>query len=299
MFSSFFALSQETYRNDLKYIQSILQNEDTTMHISANEKLDLVNYFIYSKKVLLRYAEVYSINKIIKDSDSTKYYTAEQKILDIQIILDKYFKDFPTHKEARFRRNNDIDNKNAFKLDVVRVFAYGEFLLYYERSLTNRISMEIGAGPSFNSFASHLSVWSGGFYPEDKDSYSFDKLGFSLHLSMRYYFPKNRNGLSGFYISPELIYRRNNYGYASFSKIGHEDVYTLSFNVGYQTWFKPHFGMNFYLGPGVSYSILNGYYASEKYYNQYGFIHGNHYLSNRVGSFAVYVNLGVKFIFGW
>lgn len=298
---SFGAYCQISVRQKMEMINSIINNKDSTVQKSSEEKLKLIHALVGNKDGTLdpRYPNVHidpsleKINQIQNKSDSTSTLTSDEKIQQIQQVYDEYGHTNPTFSEKMVVRRNYI-NKNAFKFDAFRTLAYGETSIFYERSLTKRFSFELGVGLTYRSPFNLFSILSAKTFNSISES---TRIGYVSYLGLRFYLQKTRKGLSGFYIGPSFRYRHNNSRYDSEYK-GFDDIGSLTVDAGYQLWFVKHIGLNFYVGPGISFSKEKSYYKIPIYNGQMYEANFNYY-SIYTTSFSFYINAGVKINLGW
>ena len=148
--------------------------------------------------------------------------------------------------------------KNAIKIHSI--FFVGSVALSYERSLTQKVSFEIGGGYIY----SNLIVLATYDYGTTK--------GFLVRGGVKYILgtDKNENSqiLSGFYLMPELFYTSYSTkdGYQKLGITEDFSSFTLTINAGYQYVFSNSLLINFFVGSGVGKSLgdyNNGYYFSH------------------------------------
>lgn len=300
---SFQVLSQENVRKKMEEIQVILEEKDATVHNSSEEKLKLIFDLTKIKfapsnsryRDLERDPYLDKIRSITYNMDSTSLLSPTEKIEKIQKIYDDYRVIDPTEEERKAKRVPFV-NINAFKLDVLRPFVYGESSIFYERSFKGSYSLEIGIGliqgePIFD-FSSKST---------NKNLASKNMgTGFTTSIGFRAYLQKDKKGLNGFYLGPSFIFRHNRYDYSGPSNTakGHDNISSLSLDVGYQLWFVRRFGMNFYIGPGISCNGNKDYYTIP-IYNGTDSDPTLEYHSIYSTKFSFYLNLGVKLDIGW
>lgn len=299
---SFQSYCQISVRQKMEMINSIINNKDSTVHKSSDEKLKLIHALISTKDGTLdpRYPNVHvdpsleKINQIQNKSDSTSTLTSDEKIQQIQQVYDEYGHINPTFSEKMVVRRNYI-NKNAFKIDAFRALVYGEASIFYERSLTKRFSFELGVGLTYKlPLQNPLKMLAPVTFNSIRES---TRMGYVSYLGLRFYLQKTRKGLSGFYIGPSFRYRHNNSRYDGVYK-GFDDIGSFTVDAGYQLWFAKHTGLNFYVGPGISYSKEKSYYKTPIYNGQMYEANFNYY-SIYTTSFSFYINAGVKIDLGW
>lgn len=282
-------------------IHSIINNKDSTIQKSSEEKLKLIFALTGTKEGTLdpRYPNVHvdpsleKINQIQNKSDSTSTLTTEEKIQQIQQVYDEYRISNPSFAEKMDKRRGFI-YKNAFKADVLRIFAYGETSIFYERSLTKRFSFELGLGFTYKM---PININMNLTYVGGNTTIGQNiKMGYVSYLGFRAYLQKTRSGLSGIYVGPTFRYRHNNVSFEGHK--GYDDILSFTADFGYQFWFVRHFGLNLYVGPGLSYANEKGYYKTAIFEGQL-FTKEFNYYSFYTNEFSFYINAGVKIDLGW
>lgn len=145
--------------------------------------------------------------------------------------------------------------RNAFKIDPVQII-YGDYRLYYERILSGRYSVEVGAGFTRRNYA-------GGWFDYELDNLGGNidvKTGPSLSFSFRRYF-EDYDELGGAYLAAGVNYRRHVKDFGVIDTAGvltdysfTDDRQTVStiFKIGYQALaLNSNIFADFYTGPAI------------------------------------------------
>lgn len=116
-------------------------------------------------------------------------------------------------------RHRGGDAKNAVYIGLVS-FINGYTPVYYERAITNTLSVQVGAGVTTRSYTSVFSVlgtegnnsdnFKGADYdiPDDYDQYKYRKAAPGLYLSVAPKIYYAGDGMEGAYISPMLEFKQ-------------------------------------------------------------------------------------------
>lgn len=103
--------------------------------------------------------------------------------------------------EDAYEPDSLLEVHNALKLDPLQIFR-GEFSVFYERRISNRISIELGAGFTRRN-------WTLALFDLDADDLRRNidvHTQFSGRLGVRYYFLDSPE-LNGLYLMPQVAYR--------------------------------------------------------------------------------------------
>ncbi|RLD63941.1 MAG: hypothetical protein DRI84_09145 [Bacteroidetes bacterium] len=173
----------------------------------------------------------------------------------------------------------DRVRKNAFKIHSM--LFNGSVALSYERSISRKISTEIGFG----------YIYTLPLYRTTRD-YGTTR-GFMLRGGLKYLFLSDKSTtsqiLDGPYLMPEFFYTSfcTKDGYQKIGITENFESYAITLNFGYQHVFKNGFLINVFLGGGIGKSM--GDYNQIHYYN--------HIIFSDNLSFALTTGLKLGFAF--
>lgn len=165
---------------------------------------------------------------------------------------------------------NKSNRSSILKLNVVQTMI-GEFLIGWEQQYFPRFSLEAELGicmPEIDKFFLEANHYQGlSYYPEDAGLYvqslktqTTPLLGPAISLGARFYANDKKGSLSGWYLGPNISYKRVNYSLTAYDSFGtqhletekgNNNVFTISLNAGYQFKIKrfivdPYFGLKTY-----------------------------------------------------
>ncbi|RZL34304.1 MAG: hypothetical protein EOP00_31830 [Pedobacter sp.] len=106
--------------------------------------------------------------------------------------------------QTYFPKKN-VNQKNAIKLNPILALN-GDLPIYFERVISDKISFEIGAGPTVQNFVQNFldNDMEEVQDLDDERTYSY---GYSFMADLRFYPADNSYALDGFYFSPEFRHR--------------------------------------------------------------------------------------------
>lgn len=210
------------------------------------------------------------------------------------------------HSHKRHKRET---GKNSLSIGLVQLLD-GYLPVMYERRLNDRISIAVGAGPTFHPYYTDLGLAiydegsSTGSYEVDNKYYSYKyrtvQPGFGFTISPRFY---SEDAMDGVYFSPTFEYKHFRFqsqkanetlsfgspsGYNS-DELPHTPAtvaesmscYDLIAIVGGQYQLRGHLGMGWYVGIGARYR------SQERLdYGYSGDGSGNYHLTNEMRSYS-------------
>lgn len=149
-----------------------------------------------------------------------------------------------------------VEVHNALKLDPLQVLR-GEIPLFYERRISNHISVEVGAGVTRRN-------WTYALFNVDADDLRRNitvKTGPTARLGLRYYF-KDSPELDGLYVMPQAAYRIYEKEYAELDSAGdlngvehidRREVGEVNLTIGFQKLaYSSNFLFDVYIGLGYA-----------------------------------------------
>lgn len=150
----------------------------------------------------------------------------------------------------------------------------GEINFSYEQAIAQQSSFEIGIGPTVSEIGVVPVIEEINFGSSTitgTPSTAESDLGFLASVAFKYYPIVNlATAPKGFYIGPELKYRKYNtlyvdnlYGLGN--KKGSFNQMQFRFNVGYQFWMGKKFALDLFTAVGVGMSNITRHYAYSYY----------------------------------
>lgn len=162
--------------------------------------------------------------------------------------------------EDAYMPDSLVEVHNAIKIDPFQVLR-GELMVFYERRISNRMSVEIGAGITRRN-------WSYALFDKDADDLRRNitvLTGPSVRLGARYYF-NNSPELNGAYLMPQLAFRVFDKQFAEIDSTGelngtayidHREIGEINLTFGYQRLnLRSNFFYDIYAGMG--YAVRRG-----------------------------------------
>jgi hypothetical protein len=186
---------------------------------------------------------------------------------------------------------------NAVKFDPVQVF-FGDFQFYFEKMIANRMSVELGFGPTRRNYAASL-------FDDELDAYGRNvdiKTRYAATLGVRRYFA-DTGELYGSYLSLAMVYRQYEKEYQVIDQ-NDEIVPGYSFTdrreyasalvvYGYQALSaRSNVFADFYIGIGLRYKSL-------QIVDTYDVHDPNAYSISNESGFGPAVQVGAKIGFGF
>lgn len=163
-------------------------------------------------------------------------------------------------QEDAYMTDSLLEVYNAIKFDPFQVLR-GELMVFYERRISNRISLELGAGITRRN-------WSYALFDGDADDLRRNitvLTGPTIRLGARYYF-KDSPELNGAYLMPQAAFRVFDKQYAEIDSTGelngrayidHRQIGELNLTFGYQHLsLRSNFFYDIYAGMG--YAVRRG-----------------------------------------
>jgi hypothetical protein len=189
----------------------------------------------------------------------------------------------------------DTTKHVIYKWDLFRAIQ-GTFQISREQKLVNNKSLNIGLMGTYASTRGLAKPYLKAQEFSYKDAttnttYNLDDiqvLGFGIDIQLRKYLAKNKNIFSGFYIAPEIFYRKlflessvfvNNTQSTINRKL---DLGYIGYSVGYQKIYKDMLTIDGYLGGGLFLSKYNDESTFTKFRTNY-----------QLDYSGIYFNMGV------
>lgn len=197
-------------------------------------------------------------------------FSQEEKI----IIIDKG----GSKKTKSTIKRELVDNDHVLKFSVFQMLA-NEINIGYEKKIDEMSSFEISAGPTISNIGFSVNDNHYNNYP-NQNTNETSALGMFISAGYRFYPMDNGKVLNNFYISPEVKYRRMNFGIVDYSDNlsstkGYEDHTYFTFNFGMQTWLSERFSIDYFAGIGlgyeshVRYNVVSSYNPDTYLYEYY------------------------------
>lgn len=160
-------------------------------------------------------------------------------------------------QEDAYMTDSLLEVYNAVKIDPFQVLR-GELMVFYERRISDRISVEVGAGVTRRN-------WSYAMFDGDADDLRRNikvLTGPSVRLGARYYF-KESPELNGAYLMPQVAFRIFDKEFAGIDSTGersgnaiidHREIGEMNLTFGYQRLgLRSNFFYDIYAGMGYAF----------------------------------------------
>lgn len=166
-------------------------------------------------------------------------------------------------KKSRFSSVKEVNHLNVIHHDPIRMMA-GEIGFSYERVVKEKLSIEIGVGPTLSGLGFTR------FFDFTETTSTNSRFGFLGEIGLRYYPLNDMSALNKLYVMPSIKFRQFNVEYNANgidlpNTTGYQNDLSYNFNIGFQQWLSDGFSFDYYIGFGLGMRYTQSFYASEDY----------------------------------
>lgn len=197
---------------------------------------------------------------------------------------------------SRTKSGRVVEHMNVIHHDPIRMMT-GEIGFSFERVLKEKLSIEIGAGPTLSGIGFTR------FFSFDQGTTTASRIGFLAEVGIRYYPLNDMPALNKLYIMPSVKFRQYNVDYEANAislpnRRGYQNDISYNFTVGYQQWLADGFSFDYYAGFGLGMRYSQSFYAVDDFNPE-----TQQFEPRWIGTYnqlpRLYFNLGLKVGLGW